>query len=266
MQRTIFFLACFFICASLAAQQYPYVHYTPREGLANNRARSIFQDSRGKLYISTYGGLSVYDGTRFSNYNTINGLSADLINDIVEMGEDSIWILPNANKVHFLVHGRLKDFIPADNFTPLINQLIKSSNGHYYAIADEGLFRLEKNRFIKIQIDGLPPGETAKTFIQAKEIDQKLYILSNPNYELVGANLLVYDLAKNKLIAFDNHIRAGNLFSPSANELWLTSDKLYMVEKLKDENSKLVIKPLPDSYHIPKNLVPNFVYIDRQKN
>src|ERR1700751_3801760 len=99
MQRSSLISVCFFVCVNCFSQQYPFVHYTPREGLVNNRARSIFQDSKGKLYIATYGGLSIYDGTRFINYNTNNGLALDLINDIVEMGEDSIWIIPNVNSI-----------------------------------------------------------------------------------------------------------------------------------------------------------------------
>src|SRR5437667_12532874 len=108
MQRTAFILAYFFVSMTIGSvnclsQQYAFVHYTPREGLVNNRARFIFQDSKGKLYIATYGGLSVYDGSRFMNYATNNGLAVDLVNDVVEMGEDSIWVLTNANKINYLI-------------------------------------------------------------------------------------------------------------------------------------------------------------------
>src|SRR5262245_34565582 len=135
MQRATLLLAWLLGCVTIAAQQYPFVHYTPREGLANNRARFIYQDRKGKLYISTFAGLSVYDGTHFINYNTDNGLASGMINDIVEMGEDSMWILSNANRIHCLVRGRLKDFVPDDKFIPLINQLFRGSDGIYYALA-----------------------------------------------------------------------------------------------------------------------------------
>ena len=117
MQRTVIILAYFFICVNCFSQsagssgQYPFVHFTPREGLANNRARFIFQDSKGKLYISTFAGLSVYDGTRFINYNSKSGLARELINDMAEMGEDSMWLFPKTNKINCLVNGRLKNFI-----------------------------------------------------------------------------------------------------------------------------------------------------------
>src|SRR5438046_4473151 len=86
------------LCAfHLSAHQYPFLHYTPKDGLVNNRARFMFQDSRGRLYIATYGGLSVYDGSRFTNYTTDNGLITSLVNQVIEMGEDSLWIIPNGN-------------------------------------------------------------------------------------------------------------------------------------------------------------------------
>ena len=89
MQRNIIFLAYFFICANSFAQQYPFVYYTPKDGLVNSRVRSIKQDSKGRMLFITYGGLSVYDGTRFINYNQQDGLVNELVNDIVEMTPDS---------------------------------------------------------------------------------------------------------------------------------------------------------------------------------
>ena len=79
MQRTASILACFFICINCLSQsastggKYPFVHYTQREGLVNNKARFMFQDSKGKLYIGTFGGLSIYDGSRFTNFDYKNG-------------------------------------------------------------------------------------------------------------------------------------------------------------------------------------------------
>jgi len=42
------------------------------------------------MYFCTYGGLSMYDGSRFINYTTENGLVTSLVNEVVEMGEDSL--------------------------------------------------------------------------------------------------------------------------------------------------------------------------------
>src|SRR5882724_8949991 len=119
----IFLLTCLF-CGNCLSQQYPFIHYTPKDGLVNNRTHLIFQDSKGLLYISTYGGLSIYDGSRFTNYTTDNGLATNMINDILEMGDDSLWLFPNAARLQSIVKGRIKDLVTSDGFYPVVNKMI----------------------------------------------------------------------------------------------------------------------------------------------
>jgi signal transduction histidine kinase/ligand-binding sensor domain-containing protein len=271
MQRTVLILAYFFICANCFSQsagsrgQYPFVHYTPREGLVNNKAKFMFQDSKGKLYIATFGGLSIYDGTRFTNFNYNNGLGDNLVNDIVEMGEDSVWILVNSKKINYVVNGRLKTFTPADSFTPVINRLIKCSDGYYYAITDEGLFQLNNNRFIKMNLTGLPEGIEAISMNRGIEFDKKLFIISNPGYKYNLENLLVYDLVEKKLVAYKLGLNVNLLFSPSAKELWIsTYTNLYVFDRLDGKN--ILLEPFPYSNHFPKGILPRSIYKDRQNN
>lgn len=268
MGRNCLFLPFLLLWTCIQAQQYPFVHYTPREGLANNRAKFVFQDSRGKLYISTFGGLSVYDGSHFTNYNSNNGLVANLVNDIVEMGKDSIWILLNANKIHCLVNGRLKVFETTDNFVPVINQLVKGSDGMYYAIADEGLFSLSGRKFQKITANEenlrTPPTDLS----QAIEIGNKLFILSNPDYRSPYArNLLVYDLEHNKWIASREGIEATFLFRASEDELWVATTRgIFRAGRHSITGASVNLLPLPDSLHIRPDLNCHFIYKDRQQN
>src|SRR5215510_11201842 len=107
MQRTTTILACLFFCVGSIAQQYPFVHYTPKDGLVNSRVRKAYQDSKGRMYFLTFGGLSVFDGTRFRNYTTQNGLAADLINDILETGDDSLLVATNTGQLNILVKGNI---------------------------------------------------------------------------------------------------------------------------------------------------------------
>ena len=264
MQPRLFFLVCLCACVNCFSQQYPFVHYTPREGLVNNRTKFIFQDSKGKLYISTYGGLSIYDGSQFVNYSVSNGLALNLVNDIVEMGEDSIWIITNTNKIQCLVRGILKDFIPADNYTPLINHLVKCSDGYYYAVADEGLFRLQNKRFIRINLQTNKPIET---LTQAIEVDRKLYILSNPHYKLPASNLVVYDLEKKKLVAFDTTIHASHLFYSFKNGIWIsTVSGLHLMNKISQPNDSISLQSINSIFHLPNGLYTYFIFQDRQSN
>src|SRR5688572_946827 len=162
MQRTSSILACFFIpiaigsasCFSQSSgssgfsdpmaigsvEQYPFVHYTPKDGLISNSIRNIYQDSKGCLYFTSMNGLSVYDGARFSNYTSANGLDNDIVNCVMEMGDDSIWIVSNNQKIQCLLKGKLKT-MAFDELPPLINNLIRDERGNLYAASEQGLYR-----------------------------------------------------------------------------------------------------------------------------
>src|SRR5688500_19630713 len=104
-KRLLNLLAYLFFCAACSAQQYPFVHYTPKDGLVNSRVRKAYQDSKGRMYFLTYGGLSVFDGARFRNYTTQNGLIIDVVNDILEVGEDSLLVAVNMYGLNVQVRG-----------------------------------------------------------------------------------------------------------------------------------------------------------------
>jgi ligand-binding sensor domain-containing protein len=68
----------------LPAEQLPIRTYTIPDGLAHNHINRIRQDSRGYLWFCTDGGLSVFDGYRFTNYTTEDGLPHPWVNDLLE--------------------------------------------------------------------------------------------------------------------------------------------------------------------------------------
>src|SRR5205814_8758271 len=77
------------------AQQTIFKTYTVSDGLVNNAIRKVFQDSKGFLWISTWEGLSKYDGNRFTNFTERNGLSHNLVNDIGEAANGDIYVAMN---------------------------------------------------------------------------------------------------------------------------------------------------------------------------
>ncbi len=67
------------LCRQGLPQVLPFDHYSTKDGLPSNRITSIFQDSRGYLWIGGDSGLSVYDGISFKTYGVDDGLPAGLV-------------------------------------------------------------------------------------------------------------------------------------------------------------------------------------------
>src|SRR6185436_8086647 len=145
----LFAVCLFFLCGVAHSQRLPFINYTPADGLINNRVRSMFQDSKGRMYFLTYGGLSVYDGARFMNYDQADGLAIDVVNDILEISPDSLWVATNTSQLNGLVNGRIIKIKTKDGFCPVINTFFKSRNGSVYAAADDGLFIWSEGKFKK---------------------------------------------------------------------------------------------------------------------
>ena len=83
--------AAFFLCGQyLIAQEYPFSKYTPKDGLLSGYVHHLYQDSRGRIFFMTGTGLSLYDGARFRNYTTSDGLAHPIVNDILEINPDSL--------------------------------------------------------------------------------------------------------------------------------------------------------------------------------
>ncbi|MEO8352004.1 MAG: two-component regulator propeller domain-containing protein [Chthoniobacteraceae bacterium] len=62
------------------------------DGLPQNWVRAIEQTSDGYLWVGTRGGLSRFDGVRFTNYGLADGLKGLLIMDLREDGQGGLWI------------------------------------------------------------------------------------------------------------------------------------------------------------------------------
>jgi len=267
MQRILFFLACFFIVANCFAQRYAFVNYTPKDGLINNRARFIFQDSRGKLYVSTFGGLSVYDGSRFTNYTAENGLASSLINDIIELGDDSLLIVPNTTQLQYMVHGVVKNYHTADNFVPVINQLIKCSDGFFYALADEGFYKFEKNQFKKIEL--IENGKKITNLIHGTELYGRLYILSDPNFHTVSPHgeMIVYDLKTGKSLISKNKEHTFFIAAtPDSNILVSTLKGFFKIDSVSFNKGTIIFSDAAAQYHIPANSSSANIFFDKEKN
>lgn len=249
------------------AQLYPFVNYTPRDGLIGNKVRFITQDSKGRLYFGTSNGLSIYDGSRFTNYNTENGLATNLINGVLETGDDSVFVILNSHSLQYINNGKVRNVFLKDSLCPVINQFIKCSDGHYYAIADEGLFRFENDHFSHITLNGLTNINADKNLSHVTELDSFLVInmeLFNPAY-----------LAPKRFIVYNYH--TGNVFTDTLlpdvyysektaqNELLLSTSKgIFSLDRKALETGRL--KLIPASYSIPSNLTTDRFYVDKQQN
>lgn len=263
MQRIFIILACFFICAFSSAQQYPFVHYTPRDGLISNTIGHIYQDSRGRLYFTSMNGLSVYDGTRFINYTTANGLANDLVNCIMEMGDDSLWIVTNINKLNCLVNGKIKT-VALNGKVPIVNRLCRNIHGTIYAAADEGLYRFDRDHFTQLPF----------TDTKGKDLNQFVNtIVPVGSFLLIHRDNSVLPYEKRRLHLYDTRAQKTtdeieNVYSIGKSvdgRIWVSTEKkILSIDTVELKKGKIILKELDDTYEKIRHLGKYFIIFDSE--
>lgn len=64
----------------------------PPNGLIHGKIYSLFEDSRGRIWIMTHMGLSWWENGKFTNYSSANGLSDDTCFFMLEDNHRNLWI------------------------------------------------------------------------------------------------------------------------------------------------------------------------------
>jgi len=258
------FLACCTLCSGeLLSQRYPFINYTPIDGLVNNRVRSMFQDSKGRLYFLTSGGLSVYDGARFVNYTTADGLAQELVNDVLEITPDSILVATNVSQLNALVRGKILPLKTADGFYPVINTFFRSMDGTIYAGADDGLFAWQKDRFIPLHI-AFEGREEVKFIVSIKEFGKYLLLLVNPGLGSEPGTIYLFDPVTRRTLSRHDETKTNCWDTSPQGDLWVSSsDGISILKKEELEEGVFRKHHLPGDFSSVQNRPTAYIKFDK---
>ena len=97
-----------------AAERLPVRAYTVDDGLAGDEINQILQQSTGFLWIATDSGLSRFDGARFINYDSRNGLPSPHVTALVETAQGDLLVGTTAGLVRLDLEATsmAKAFVP----------------------------------------------------------------------------------------------------------------------------------------------------------
>jgi|GEM_PF-627598 len=99
--KKIYFLLLWLLTFSAFAQNYEYTIYdTSNSGILSNYIGDIKMDANGVLWISSYSGVSTFNGTTFTNYTVNNsGIASNAIKKIEIDGLNRKWMASQNNGI-----------------------------------------------------------------------------------------------------------------------------------------------------------------------
>lgn len=131
-------------------------NYTSEDGLAADAVRSVMIDSRGDLWIGTYGGgVSCFDGQEFKNFTVDHGLPNEVIVRIFEDSKGNLWFASNIGGVS-KYDG--KKFTKYRTFEGLSSNIIWSmgedlEGNIWFGTYDAGVVKFDGNSFTRLGLE-----------------------------------------------------------------------------------------------------------------
>jgi ligand-binding sensor domain-containing protein len=109
MRGQIFYLTLFIIAkTSLAfSQDFGFTQYDIKNGLAGSIVYCVAQDKEGFLWFGTETGLSRFDGSRFVNFTSFEGLPDNEIIDLLVDSKGRVWIIPFRSALCYYYRGSI---------------------------------------------------------------------------------------------------------------------------------------------------------------
>jgi hypothetical protein len=105
-----FYLLAFFSLFAMgmvSAQEFSYLHYNRKDGLAGSIVYCAAEDKDGFLWFGTENGVSRFDGTQFQNFTTADGLPDNEVLRLFVDSRNRVWMLPFKNSVCYYLKGKL---------------------------------------------------------------------------------------------------------------------------------------------------------------
>lgn len=244
-------------------------HFTESDGLPQSLITCVTQDSKGYIWISSWNGLSRYDGYSFSNFKARKGDNCPLITNRIFFIRETTRgnILCKCPNGYYLFKTNEKKFVPlkgkktdkGDRFRPTTQQkaiinslpeyegeethiLYKDRQGGYWIYTHRGLDRLtfkkEKVGPVKCKDGG---EEVIRSIFQDKE--KRIFIADKNGFVRIYApkGSLIGYLKKNGNISKTRMPFGANVYSmlqDSHGILWLGTkpNGLFRLKETKDGN------------------------------
>ena len=155
-------------CGSVFSQKYNFVNWTVEDGLVQSQSSFVCQDQYRQLWIGTEGGISRFDGKKFTAYTIQDGLPANHINTMLSDVKGNMWI--GTDNGLCVYDGRtFKSFKAGANN---IIQIQQNKDETIYALDNFSLVRLA--------------GDTLKKIIVTNDSSEKISSLNKtPTGELI---------------------------------------------------------------------------------
>jgi ligand-binding sensor domain-containing protein len=167
MRKYFILFALIIVSLTSSSQQYTFIEYSLKEGLQQSQVRSLFQDSRGFVWVGTLGGISRFDGRNFINFNRSNGLLNNQISAIIERTDGSI-VAGSSGSISIIRGEKVESFKFENDFKESAVNALYQQGSKVWIGTEDGILFYENNKIIYPIDKGDPFRSNIKAFVKSQ--------------------------------------------------------------------------------------------------
>ena len=208
-QKIIFKICVFaavFQCGQVSfAQRYNFKNYDIEDGLVQSQAQRIFQDREHNLWISTFGGLSRFNGRDFTNYISTDGV-AGTATSMAEDGQGNVWFA--SRSLTYFDGQNIKTVKkPVRYEKSIFHHLVRTKDGILWGAIGPEMFLIKDYRILpvklpwKASLDALASDPSGNLYASFRK--KGLYRLEGKTWRKIIAYAKPYEQLAVRKIVFD---------------------------------------------------------------
>lgn len=137
-----------FLISTFSFSATPYIkNYSVEDGLPYIQVNAVIRDNAGFLWTGGYGGLSRFDGKKFTNFSPSDGLSNYAVTSIIQLQDNSI-VAGTIKGISIFKNGAFKNiYVPNKPRCNVINSVYATSDNKIVASTMGGIVIHHSNNF-----------------------------------------------------------------------------------------------------------------------
>jgi len=209
--------------SNIYSQKYYTKRYSTFDGLLQNTIRAIIQDDLGRLWLGTSEGLSIYDGTDFTNYDKKDGMSGSVINCFFKFDSTTMWVSVVNGGISIFHKSKFEDdkvikVLKGEKYflDDRINAIFKDSKGRMWFCTDSGITVWSNSDYTKASVHHFNDrNDPFKMFVYSVSEDRNGNIWFGSDHGLIKYNNHSFKFIKglpkivNVVKAYDGKIWLG---------------------------------------------------------
>jgi signal transduction histidine kinase/ligand-binding sensor domain-containing protein len=230
LRRLVLILSSILFWLTALTQRHNFISYNIDEGLPQSAVVNFLQDNDHHIWAATAGGISRFDGKKFTNYTTDEGLSENNIMQITIDHHQRIWASTNSG-LNLINNNKVSVFSFPEKIRNNRVRLVTDKTNKLWCMINGTIYSFNGNSFIKEELKGLVNYDFS-LFFKDKQEDIYLLTAKKQLYKSEAGNWKLFA----SLDVIDSTKRIFQVYIDSSqNAFILTSTEIFLKHAASNE-------------------------------